>query len=144
MKIMVIHGANLNMLGAREPSIYGNITIDSIDAELQKIASASEVYLESFQSNFEGVLVEKIQSLHDFDAIIINAGAYTHTSIAIRDALLAINKPFIEVHLSNIYAREEFRHRSYLSDIAVGVISGLGAESYYAAIRYFLAGNPRG
>jgi len=126
------------MLGTREPNIYGDTSMETINAQLQNIAAEKNAELHTFQSNYEGAIVDKIQSLKEFDGIRINAAAYTHTSIAILDALIAIDKPFVEVHLSNVHTREEFRHKSYLSGRAVGVICGLGAESYYAALRYFL------
>ena len=136
-KILVLHGPNLNLLGIREPNLYGNITLDSINSHITKISSLNQIQIECFQSNIEGELINKTQeALHNFDFMIINPAGLTHTSIAWRDAVLATNKPFIEVHLSNIYAREVFRHKSYFSDIALGVISGLGANSYELAIAY--------
>jgi 3-dehydroquinate dehydratase-2 len=139
-KILVLNGPNLNILGSREPTIYGQLSLATIEARLGEIAQAAGVALEFCQSNHEGILVEQIQSstakLIDF--IIINPAAYTHTSIAIRDALLAVKVPFVEVHLSNVHAREPFRHHSYLSDIAVGVICGLGAFGYEAALTFAL------
>ncbi|OYY48584.1 MAG: type II 3-dehydroquinate dehydratase [Methylophilaceae bacterium 17-43-7] len=136
--ILVLHGPNLNMLGTREPAHYGSATLADIDATLASMAKKDGIALESFQSNSEADIVSKIQSLmvNRVDYIIINPAAYTHTSIAIRDAIAAVNIPFVEVHLSNVYAREQFRHHSYFSDIAVGVISGLGAEGYFAAYRF--------
>jgi 3-dehydroquinate dehydratase-2 len=136
--ILVVHGPNLNMLGTREPAHYGTITLVDIDATLQDMAKKDGHQLTSFQSNSEADIVSKIQSLmvNRVDYIIINPAAFTHTSVAIRDAISAVNIPFVEVHLSNVYAREQFRHHSYFSDIAVGVISGLGAEGYFAAYRY--------
>lgn len=139
MKILVINGPNLNMLGKREKSIYGEMTLESINDLLVKKANGRAL-VEFFQSNHEGDIIGMIQ-LSDADGIIINAGAYTHTSIAIRDALLSVAKPVIEVHLSNVFAREEFRHRSYISDIAKGVITGFGAMSYVFALEYFLEQN---
>lgn len=139
MKLLIINGPNLNMLGKREQSIYGETTLESINDMLMKRADGKAV-LEFFQTNHEGDIVGMIHRT-DADGIIINAGAYTHTSIAIRDALLAVSKPFIEVHLSNVFAREEFRHVSYLSDIAKGVITGFGAMSYVFALEYFLEQN---
>ena len=134
-KILVIHGPNLNLLGKREPDIYGADTLDAIDQNLMKMAEQNKVRLETFQSNAEGEIVGSIQQagLSQTQFIIINPAAYTHTSIAIRDAFLATRIPFIEVHLSNVYAREEFRMHSYLSDLAVGVISGFGKNSYLLA-----------
>ncbi|CAM8268097.1 AroQ 3-dehydroquinate dehydratase II [Candidatus Methylopumilus universalis] len=136
--ILVLHGPNLNLLGEREPQHYGKQTLEDIDQALKTIASAKSIKLETMQSNSEGDLVNKIQSLHNdkVDFLIINPAAYTHTSVAMRDALSAVKVPFIEVHLSNVYAREPFRHHSYFSDIAVAVISGLGAEGYIAALNF--------
>jgi 3-dehydroquinate dehydratase II len=136
--ILVLHGPNLNLLGAREPEHYGSLTLADINNNLQAMAKQSNIALETYQSNAEADIVTKIQSLtvNKVDFIIINPAAFTHTSIAIRDAISAVKIPFIEVHLSNVFARESFRHHSYFSDIAVGVISGLGAEGYYAALRY--------
>jgi 3-dehydroquinate dehydratase-2 len=135
-QVLVIHGPNLNLLGKREPDHYGVVTLDSINQELTDLASANQIKLVIFQSNHEGQVVDRIhQTLHDgTDFIVINPAAFTHTSVAIRDALLACSKPFIEVHLSNVHAREDFRQHSYFSDIAVGVISGLGKDSYLLAL----------
>lgn len=136
--ILVLHGPNLNLLGVREPEHYGHLTLADIDQNLQALAKEANLSLESFQSNAEADLVSKIQTLatKKVDFIIINPAAFTHTSVSIRDAISAVKIPFIEVHLSNVYARESFRHQSYFSDIAVGVISGLGAEGYYAAFNF--------
>jgi 3-dehydroquinate dehydratase-2 len=136
--ILVLHGPNLNLLGEREPQHYGKQTLEDINQALKNIASAKSVQLETMQSNSEADLVNKIQSLskEKFDFLIINPAAFTHTSVAMRDALSAVKVPFIEVHLSNVYAREPFRHHSYFSDIAVAVISGLGAEGYVAALNF--------
>ena len=136
--ILVLHGPNLNLLGEREPQHYGKQTLEDINQALKKIASAKSIQLETMQSNSETDLVNKIQSLSKdkFDFLIINPAAFTHTSVAMRDALSAVKVPFIEVHLSNVYAREPFRHHSYFSDIAVAVISGLGAEGYVAALNF--------
>ncbi|MFM7481574.1 MAG: type II 3-dehydroquinate dehydratase [Candidatus Methylopumilus sp.] len=136
--ILVLHGPNLNLLGEREPEHYGKQTLEDIDQVLKTMASAKAIKLETMQSNSEGDLVNKIQSLHKdkIDFLIINPAAYTHTSVAMRDALSAVKVPFIEVHLSNVYAREPFRHHSYFSDIAVAVISGLGADGYIAALNF--------
>ncbi|CAM8262486.1 3-dehydroquinate dehydratase, type II [Candidatus Methylopumilus planktonicus] len=136
--ILVLHGPNLNLLGEREPQHYGKQTLEDIDQALKTIASAKSIKLETMQSNSEGDLVNKIQSLSNdkVDFLIINPAAYTHTSVAMRDALSAVKVPFIEVHLSNVYAREPFRHHSYFSDIAVAVISGLGADGYIAALNF--------
>ena len=136
--ILVLHGPNLNLLGLREPEHYGNVTLAGINDSLQAQAKQANLALETYQSNAEAEIVAKIQSLaiNKVDFIIINPAAFTHTSISIRDAISAVKIPFIEVHLSNVFARESFRHHSYFSDIAVGVISGLGAEGYNAALRY--------
>lgn len=136
--ILVLHGPNLNLLGLREPEHYGSGTLASINQTLSDNAKQAGVELEAFQSNAEADLVSKIQSIatKNVDFVIINPAAYTHTSVAMRDALSAVKVPFIEVHLSNIYAREAFRHHSYFTDIAVGVISGLGAHSYTLALDY--------
>jgi len=136
--ILVLHGPNLNLLGLREPEHYGNDTLSSINQTLTDIATKAGVALETFQSNTEGDLVTKIQSIATtkVDFVIINPAAFTHTSVAMRDALSAVKVPFIEVHLSNVYAREAFRHHSYFTDIAVGIISGLGAHGYALALDY--------
>ncbi len=136
--ILVLHGPNLNLLGLREPEHYGSDTLSSINLTLTDIATQAGVALETFQSNTEGDLVNKIQSIATtkVDFVIINPAAFTHTSVAMRDALSAVKVPFIEVHLSNVYAREAFRHHSYFTDIAVGVISGLGAHGYTLALDY--------
>lgn len=134
--ILVLHGPNLNLLGTREPDIYGHATLDAIDAELAAFARASGHELASLQSNAEHVLIDRVHAaLEDGTRVIlINPGAFTHTSIALRDALAAVAIPFIEVHLSNVHAREPFRRHSYLSDLAVGVIAGFGADSYRLAL----------
>jgi 3-dehydroquinate dehydratase-2 len=136
--ILVLHGPNLNLLGLREPAHYGNVTLAAINQTLADKAKLTNIALETYQSNFEGELVTKIQALASapVDFIIINPAAFTHTSVAMRDALSAVKVPFIEVHLSNVYAREAFRHHSYFTDIAVGVISGLGAQGYALALDY--------
>ena len=135
-KLLVIHGPNLNLLGTREPELYGADTLAGIDEHLSQQAQQLGVELEAFQSNDEGALVDRIQQAAPagVDLVIINPAAYTHTSVAIRDALLATRIPFIEVHLSNIHAREAWRNHSYLSDIAVGVICGFGKTSYSLAL----------
>lgn len=140
-KILVIHGPNLNLLGLREPDHYGVDTLQSINQEMLDLAEQANVQLASFQSNHEGRIVDRIhETLTDgTDFIIINPAAFTHTSVAVRDALLGCSKPFIEVHLSNIHAREEFRQHSYLSDIAMGTISGLGKDSYLLALHAAIA-----
>ncbi len=135
-KILVIHGPNLNLLGQREPDVYGRTTLKQIDGELQKIAKAEKVALEAFQSNHEGEIVERIgKAKGKFDCILINPAAYTHTSVAIRDAISAVSIPVVEVHLSNIYAREEFRHTSLISPVAVGQVSGFGIDSYRLGLK---------
>jgi len=139
--ILVIHGPNLNLLGMREPEIYGRLMLDDINRNLGRQAEKVGVNISFFQSNAESVLVDRIQlTMTDgTNFIIINPAAYTHTSVAMRDALAAVKLPFIEVHLSNIFSRESFRHHSYFSDMAVGVISGLGAKGYELALEYALA-----
>ena len=134
--ILVIHGPNLNLLGTREPEVYGADTLDTINKTLAQMAEQNNVKLQTYQSNTEGNIVSCIQQAEfkSINFIIINPAAYTHTSIAIRDAFLASRIPFIEVHLSNVYAREEFRMHSYLSDLALGVISGFGKNSYMLAL----------
>jgi len=136
--ILVLHGPNLNLLGLREPQHYGNATLDSINQTLTNKAKLANITLESFQSNSEADLVDKIQSIatKSVDFVIINPAAFTHTSVAMRDALSAVKVPFIEVHLSNVFAREAFRHHSYFTDIAVGIISGLGAKGYELALDF--------
>jgi 3-dehydroquinate dehydratase-2 len=131
-KILVLHGPNLNLLGGREPALYGHATLAEIDTDLAGIARSSGHDLASFQSNAEGALIDRVHAAAKDGVafIVINPGALTHTSIALRDALAAVKIPFIEVHLSNVHAREPFRHRSYLADLAVGVITGFGADSY--------------
>jgi len=135
-KILVIHGPNLNLLGGREVDIYGKFTLLEINGELKKIAKAEKVDLETFQSNHEGEIVEKIgKAKGKFDCILINPAAYTHTSVAIRDAISAVAIPTIEVHISNIYAREEFRHTSLVAPVAVGQVSGFGMNSYKLGLK---------
>ncbi|NEN75330.1 type II 3-dehydroquinate dehydratase [Pelistega sp. NLN82] len=136
-KVLVINGPNLNLLGMREPHIYGALTLEQINQNLSQKGTEWGVECVFFQSNSEGELINRIhQAMGNIDYIIINAGAYTHTSIAIRDALLGVAIPFIEVHLSNVHQREAFRHHSYLADKAVAVICGLGAFGYEAALSY--------
>ncbi|MDJ0776594.1 MAG: type II 3-dehydroquinate dehydratase [Gammaproteobacteria bacterium] len=134
-KILVMHGPNLNLLGTREPEIYGADTLDDINRQLAQMAQQNTVEFAHFQSNVEGELVSRVQQAagDGVDCIIINPAAYTHTSVALRDAFLATRIPFIEVHLSNVYAREDFRSFSYLSDLALGVIGGFGKNSYLLA-----------
>jgi len=139
MKILVLHGPNLNLLGEREPEIYGRTTLAEIDARLRELAGERGASLESFQSNHEGALIDRIQaSRRTHQAIIVNPGGLTHSSVALRDALAATGLPIVEVHLSNIYAREQFRRRSYVSAIALGQISGLGAKGYELALEALL------
>lgn len=140
-KILVLHGPNLNLLGTREPDVYGRVTLDEINSKLTQQAQQNGVNLSALQSNAESVLVERVQAarLDGTEFIIINPAAFTHTSIALRDALAAVNIPFIEVHLSNVFAREAFRKESFFSDLAVGVISGLGASGYELALQYVLS-----
>jgi 3-dehydroquinate dehydratase-2 len=135
-QILVIHGPNLNLLGTREPEVYGTDTLAEIDQDLTRLAKQKRVTLQTFQSNSEGDIVDRIQQAgaEQVDFIIINPAAYTHTSVAIRDAFLATQIAFIEVHLSNVHAREEFRQHSYLSDLANGVICGFGIDSYRLAL----------
>jgi 3-dehydroquinate dehydratase-2 len=132
----VIHGPNLNMLGVREPGIYGSVTLEEINCLLSEKAESLNFYLSIIQSNHEGVLVDAIQeALGKHQGILINAGAYTHTSVGIRDALSAVQIPTVEVHLSNIYKRESFRHHSYIAPIAIGQISGFGVQSYLLGLQ---------
>ena len=137
MQLLALHGPNLNLLGQREPGLYGSSSLAEIEGSLARRAAELGVGLVSFQSNHEGALVDRIQqaSQDGTDGILINAAAYTHTSVAIRDALLAVAIPFVELHLSNTHARESFRHRSLLADKAVGVICGFGAASYDLALQ---------
>jgi len=139
--ILVILGPNLNLLGMREPEIYGRLTLDDINRNLSLQAEKVSVNISFFQSNAESALVDRIQQAmtDGTDFIIINPAAYTHTSVAMRDALAAVKLPFIEVHLSNVFSRESFRHHSFFSDLAVGVITGLGAKGYALALDYALA-----
>ena len=135
-----MHGPNLNLLGTREPEHYGSVTLADINMALARMAEGAGVDLETFQSNHEGALIERIHAAREqgVQAIIINPAAYTHTSVALRDALSAVAIPFVEVHLSNVHAREPFRHHSYFSDLAIGVICGLGHEGYRLALEYLL------
>lgn len=138
--ILVLHGPNLNLLGTREPGVYGHVTLDEINERLLKLAAGNGASLSHFQSNAESALVDRVQQARadGTQFIVINPAAYTHTSVALRDALAAVGIPFIEVHLSNVHAREAFRKESFFSDIAVGVICGLGASGYEFAVRYAL------
>ena len=136
MKLLLINGPNLNLLGQREPEIYGKTSLDSLEKTLTENAQKDGIQLDCFQSNSEGAIVDRIhQALDQVDGILINAGAYTHTSIAIRDALLSVEIPYVELHLSNTYARESFRQNSYISDKAVGLVSGFGLMSYQLAMQ---------
>jgi 3-dehydroquinate dehydratase II len=135
-QILVIHGPNLNMLGTREPEVYGRVTLTEINSRLHDAAALAGAEVEIHQTNYEGEIVELIQkAVGKFGAIMINPGAYTHTSIAIRDAIAAVGIPTVEVHLSNIYKREDFRHHSYISGVAVGQIAGFGVKSYMLGLR---------
>ena len=135
-KILLVNGPNLNLLGQREPEIYGATTLGQIEDAVQKIVSANGHQLECIQSNHEGELVDWLQSKTDSAFLLINAASLTHTSIALRDTLSFLKIPFVEIHISNVYCRETFRHKSYLSDIAIGVIAGLGASGYDAAAQF--------
>ena len=136
MKILIINGVNMNMLGLRETEKYGTMTLKDLEKELYAFSFELEIDIETFQSNFEGEIVEKIHQTKDnFDGIVINAGAYTHTSIAIRDAISAVNIPTVEVHMTNIYKREEFRHHSYIAPVCIGQISGFGINSYKLGLK---------
>ena len=136
-RILLLNGPNLNMLGAREPKHYGSISLASIEEEIQTLATQHNVKVECFQVNSEEKLINKIhESFQQVDFILINPAAYTHTSVALRDALLAVSIPFVEIHLSNVHKREAFRHHSYFSDVAEGVICGLGAKGYEFAFLF--------
>ena len=136
--VLILHGPNLNLLGSREPEIYGHETLEEINKRLVAFGNRCGVQVESFQSNHEGALIECVQAakMQGFSFIIINPAGFTHTSVALRDALVAVGIPFIEVHLSNISSREPFRHHSYFSDVAVGTICGLGSQGYDLALQY--------
>ncbi|PTB20832.1 type II 3-dehydroquinate dehydratase [Trinickia symbiotica] len=147
-KLLVLHGPNLNLLGTREPGVYGNVTLQQIDESLGRRAQQAGVELATFQSNHEGQLVDRIHAARAENVafIVINPAAYTHTSVAIRDALKGVDIPFVEIHLSNVHRREPFRHHSYLSDVAEGVICGLGWKGYLYALEFALdrlASQPR-
>ncbi len=136
MDLLLINGPNLNLVGKREPSIYGSQTLEDIQEDLLNVAKGLGANIKFFQSNSEGEMIDCIQkSVGSIDGILINAGAYTHTSIALRDALLGVAIPYVEVHLSNIFSREEFRHKSFLSDKALGMVSGFGPMSYLLALQ---------
>lgn len=135
LSILVLHGPNLNLLGKREPGVYGTVTLDEINQLLEREAEALQVKVSPFQSNHEGALVDAIHAaMGEHQGLLINAGAYTHTSVAIRDAIAAVAIPTVEVHLSNIYKREEFRHHSYIAPVSIGQISGFGAQSYWLGL----------
>ena len=143
MEILLINGPNLNLLGNRENSIYGNKTLEDIEKKMSKICKENSISFSSFQSNAEHEIVEKIHSAKDenISKIIMNPGAFTHTSISIRDALIGVGIPFFEIHISNIFAREEFRHKSYFSDIAEGVVCGMGTKGYEFALEKAINSN---
>ncbi|WP_300550876.1 type II 3-dehydroquinate dehydratase [Roseovarius sp.] len=137
--ILILNGPNLNLLGTRQPEVYGHTTLADIEAMCRNKAKALDVELGFFQSNHEGALVDEIQAARGrFDGIILNAGAYTHTSVALRDAISSVELPMIELHLSNVHAREEFRHKSYIAGVALGVICGFGAKGYGLALEAML------
>ena len=144
MNVLVLHGPNLNLLGTREPAVYGSATLTDIDRELTQIATEAGSRLETLQSNHEGVLIDRVHAARGdgTEFIVINPGGFTHTSVALRDAFAAVAIPFVEVHLSNIHRREPFRHHSYFSDLAEGVICGLGAQGYSLALKFALARAP--
>lgn len=138
--LLLLNGPNLNLLGTREPEVYGSTTLADVEQASKAQASAADAVIATFQSNHEGALIDRIHAarIEKVDAIIINPGGLTHTSVALRDALAGVAIPFVEVHISNIHKREPFRHKSFLSDVAVGVICGLGVEGYHAAIDFAL------
>ena len=144
MNVLVLHGPNLNLLGTREPAVYGSVTLPDIDRELTKIAQEAGSTLQCLQSNHEGVLIDRVHAARTdgTDFIVINPGAFTHTSVALRDAIAGVAIPFIEVHLSYVHRREPFRHHSYFSDLAEGVIVGLGAQGYSLALKFALSRAP--
>jgi 3-dehydroquinate dehydratase-2 len=135
MKLLIINGPNLNLLGTRESDVYGTKTLEEINKSLEKLANELDVEIDIRQSNHEGEIVDLIQKAKDYAALVINPAAYTHTSVAIRDAIAAVDIPAVEIHLSNIYKREEFRHKSLISPVAYGQISGFGPESYILGLR---------
>lgn len=138
--LLILHGPNLNLLGLREPEVYGHTTLAEIDASLQSLAAERGAALATFQSNHEGALIDRVHEARSdgTDFIVVNPAAFTHTSVALRDALTGVAIPFIEVHLSNVHRRESFRHRSFVSDVAVAVVCGLGAAGYRAAVSFAL------
>jgi 3-dehydroquinate dehydratase-2 len=141
MSLLILHGPNLNLLGTREPAVYGSVTLDQINAELGQLAAKAGIGLSALQSNHEGELIDRVHAARSDGTrfIVINPAGFTHTSVALRDALAAVALPFIEVHLSNIHRREPFRHHSYFSDLAEGVICGLGAAGYRLAVLHALS-----
>lgn len=135
-KILIMNGPNLDMVGIREPGVYGSETLEKINAEIKSYAETLGIECDFFQSNCEGALIDKIHSvLNDYDGCVLNAGAYTHYSYALRDAISSVNKPFIEVHMSNVHSREEFRHTSVISAVCKGIITGFGKQSYMLAVK---------
>ena len=144
MNVLVLHGPNLNLLGTREPAVYGSTTLADIDRDLLQMAQEAGSNLQSLQSNHEGVLIDRVHAARTdgTDFIVINPGAFTHTSVALRDAIAGVAIPFVEVHLSNVHRREPFRHHSYFSDLAEGVIVGLGAQGYSLALKFALSRAP--
>ena len=145
MRIAVLHGPNLNLLGRREPELYGSATLADVDAALASLGGELGTEVVSFQANGEGALVDHVQqTAPSVDGFLVNAGAYTHTSVALRDALIGVERPFVEVHLSNVFAREPFRHHSYLGDRAVGLVAGFGVDSYLLALRALVSHLRRG
>ena len=145
MNVLVLHGPNLNLLGTREPAVYGSVTLPDIDRELTQIAKDAGSTLQTLQSNHEGVLIDRVHAARTdgTDFIVINPGAFTHTSVALRDAIAGVAIPFVEVHISNVHRREPFRHHSYFSDLAEGVIVGLGAQGYSLALKFALSRAPK-
>ncbi len=139
MKFLVLHGPNLNLLGSREPDVYGSTSLAEIDEALGKAAAEGGHSVDTFQSNHEGELIDKLQTGPSYDGVLINPGGFTHTSVALRDAVQAVDVPVVEVHLSNIYAREEFRHHSLISAACLGVVSGFGAQSYLLGLEALIA-----
>ena len=144
MNVLVLHGPNLNLLGTREPAVYGSTTLADIERDLSQMAQEAGSTLQSFQSNHEGALIDRVHAarLDGTEFIVINPGAFTHTSVALRDALAGVAIPFVEVHISNVHRREPFRHHSYFSDLAEGVIVGLGVQGYSLALRFALSRAP--